>query len=125
MSAGRVLVIEDDARIATMLRLGLALKGFEATVAEDGLAGRSAWLADGFDIVLLDVMLPGIDGISLCAERRAVGDRTPVIILTARDDETTRLRGMAAGATDYLTKPFSYADLMRRIELLLAAGEAS
>ncbi|MBA2450706.1 MAG: response regulator [Chloroflexi bacterium] len=108
-----------------MLRLGLALKGFEATVAEDGLAGRSAWLADGFDIVLLDVMLPGIDGISLCAERRAVGDRTPVIILTARDDETTRLRGMAAGATDYLTKPFSYADLMRRIELLLAAGEAS
>jgi DNA-binding response OmpR family regulator len=124
VSRGRALVIEDDLRIAALLRRGLALKGIDVTVAEDGARGRAAWQRDGFDVVLLDVMLPEVDGITLCAERRAAGDRTPVIILTARDDEETRARGMAAGATDYLVKPFAYGDLVRRVELLLAARDA-
>ena len=124
MSRGRALVIEDDLRIAALLRRGLALKGIDVTVAEDGARGRAAWQGDGFDVVLLDVMLPEVDGITLCAERRAAGDRTPVIILTARDDEETRARGMAAGATDYLVKPFAYGDLVRRVELLLSARDA-
>jgi DNA-binding response OmpR family regulator len=124
VSRGRALVIEDDLRIAALLRRGLALKGIDVTVAEDGARGRAAWQCDGFDVVLLDVMLPEVDGIALCAERRAAGDRTPVIILTARDDEETRARGMAAGATDYLVKPFAYGDLIRRVELLLAARRA-
>jgi DNA-binding response OmpR family regulator len=69
-------------------------------------------------------MIPGIDGISLCAERRAAGDQTPVMLLTARDEEDTQNRGMAAGATDYITKPFSFADLISRVKLLLPGLEA-
>jgi DNA-binding response OmpR family regulator len=71
VSAARVLVIEDDDRIAAILRRGLGLKGLAVTVAGDGATGRAAWEAGGFDLVLLDVMLPEIDGVSLCAERRA------------------------------------------------------
>ncbi len=119
MSAGRVLVVEDDPRIASLLRLGLEVKSIEVTVAEDGSCGREAWVNGEFDLVLLDVMLPGIDGISLCAERRAAGDQTPVIFLTAREDEDARARGMAVGASDFMTKPFEYADLMSRVMLVL------
>jgi DNA-binding response OmpR family regulator len=120
----RALIIEDDPKLASLLRRGLNLKGIEATVAEDGSLGRSLWAAGGFDLVLLDVMLPGIDGISLCAERRAAGDRTPVVLLTARDEEDAQSRGMAAGATDYVTKPFAFADLISRVTLLLPDSEA-
>lgn len=119
MSRGRILVVEDDAKIAKILSRGLSLKELEVTVAEDGLSGREAWEGGAFDLVLLDLMLPGIDGISLCAERRAAGDTTPVILLTARGEEDARERGMAAGATDYVTKPFAYADLLARVQSLL------
>lgn len=119
MSAGRILVIEDDDRIAGILVRGLELKGFAVEVAEDGNSGRDAWSTGAFDIVLLDVMLPGIDGVSLCAERRAAGDTTPVLLLTARNEEELRERGLAAGANDYVSKPFAYADLIERIERLL------
>ncbi len=124
MSVGRVLVIEDDARIAHLLKRGLGLKDLDVTVAEDGDAGRQAWTTGEYDVILLDVMLPGIDGISLCKERRAAGDTTPVILLTARGEESARDRGIAAGATDYVTKPFAYADLTGRIYRLLSSGEA-
>ncbi len=123
MSIGRVLVVEDDIKIGAILRRGLGLKDIEVTVADDGLAGREAWETGDFDLVLLDVMLPGIDGISLCAERRAAGDTTPVILLTARGEEDARHRGLAAGATDYITKPFTYADLTARVLGLLSAGQ--
>ncbi|HYN87077.1 MAG TPA: response regulator, partial [Ardenticatenaceae bacterium] len=73
MSGGRVLVIEDDSKIAGLLQRGLALQGIEVELAEDGLAGRELWASGAFDLVLLDVMLPGVDGITLCAERRAAG----------------------------------------------------
>ena len=119
MSAGRVLVVEDDPKIAKILSRGLGLKGIEVTVAEDGPSGREAWATGAFDLILLDLMLPGIDGISLCVERRAAGDTTPVILLTARGEEDARERGMAAGATDYITKPFAYADLLARVQALL------
>jgi DNA-binding response OmpR family regulator len=124
VSAGRVLVVEDDPRIANLLRLGLRVKGIDVTVAEDGACGREAWVNGRFDLILLDVMLPGIDGISLCGERRAAGDQTPVILLTAREDDDARTRGMAAGATDFMTKPFAYADLLSRVTLLLPGIEA-
>ena len=124
MSPARVLIVEDDPKLASLLERGLKLKGVEATVAEDGSLGQTLWAAGGFDLVLLDVMLPGIDGISLCAERRAAGDRTPVVLLTARDEEEAQNRGMAAGATDYVTKPFAFADLISRVTLLLPASDA-
>jgi DNA-binding response OmpR family regulator len=84
-------------------------------VADDGARGREAWQAGGFDLILLDVMLPEIDGISLCAERRAAGDETPVILLTAREEPDGLERALASGATDYMTKPFAYADLIARV----------
>ena len=123
MRPGRVLIVEDDPKLASLLRRGLSLKGIEATVAEDGFLGRALWAAGGFDLVLLDVMLPGIDGINLCAQRRAAGDRTPVVLLTARDEEEAQNRGMAAGATCYVTKPFAFADLISRVTLLLPGSD--
>ena len=122
MSSWRVLLIEDDPKIARVIQRGLGLKNIEVIVAEDGLAGRDAWVAGGFDLILLDVMLPGVDGISLCAERRAAGDTTPVILLTARGEDAARERGMAAGASDYITKPFAYADLAARVLRHLPGG---
>lgn len=124
MSGKRVLVVEDDASIGRLLQRALRLQGVEVTLAADGSRGRAEWLADGFDLVLLDVMLPQIDGISLCAERRAAGDRTPVIMLTAHDDATTRARGLAAGASEYMTKPFAYADLLRHVKRFLCDERA-
>ncbi len=119
MSASHVLLIEDDPKIARIIKRGLAIKGIDVSVAEDGTTGREAWAGNGFDLILLDVMLPGIDGISLCQERRTAGDTTPVILLTARGEDAARERGMAAGATDYITKPFAYADLVARVTHLL------
>jgi DNA-binding response OmpR family regulator len=125
VSGGHVLVIEDDPKIAGLLQRGLSLKGLEVTVAEDGAAGRVAWNSGAFDVVLLDVMLPEVDGLSLCAERRATGDRTPVVLLSARDDDQTRERAAACDVADYVTKPFAYADLMARVMLQLAPSDAS
>jgi DNA-binding response OmpR family regulator len=119
MSAGRVLVIEDDAGISNLLERGLGLQDIEVTVAGDGRSGRTAWELGGHDLVLLDVMLPGIDGVDLLSERRAAGDETPVILLTARDEEDARGRGIEAGAQDYVSKPFSYADLLSRVQSYL------
>jgi DNA-binding response OmpR family regulator len=117
VSAGRVLVIEDDVAVANLLRRGLELKGIEVTITEDGAAGRQTWESGGFGLVLLDVMLPGVDGISLCAGMRAAGDDTPVILLTGRDE--AEAREMAAGATDYIGKPFDFEELLSRVELHL------
>jgi DNA-binding response OmpR family regulator len=116
VSAGRVLVIEDDVGIANLLRRGLKLEGIEVAIAEDGSAGREAWESGDFDLVLLDVMLPEIDGINLCAEMRAANDETPVILLTARDEVETKDRGMAAGATDHVSKPFDLEELLSCVE---------
>jgi two-component system response regulator MprA len=116
----RILVIEDDPRIASVLGRGLALRGWDVELAEDGTVGRDAWASRDFDLVLMDVMLPGIDGIALCAERRAQGDHTPVLLLTARDDDEDRWNGDRAGADAYVTKPFAYGELLSTMERLLA-----
>lgn len=112
----RILVIEDDDAVAGLLDRALSLKGFQVTLALDGAAGRAAWTLGGFDLVLLDIMLPEVDGVTLCSERRAAGDTTPVILLTARSEATLRERALAAGANDYIVKPFAYADLIARIK---------
>jgi DNA-binding response OmpR family regulator len=118
----RVLVVEDDPGIARLLKRGLALKGIETTIAEDGFAGRELWEAGGFDLVILDMMLPGVDGLTVCAERRAAGDEVPVILLTARDEQEVKEKASAAGATDYVSKPFSFPELLDRISGLLVPG---
>lgn len=114
MSA-RILVVEDDAPLADMLVRGLALAGYEVVSAEDGASGEARWRAGGYAAIILDVMLPARDGIELCRLMRASGDRTPVILLSARDDEAKRSAGLAAGASAYVTKPFVYADLVALI----------
>jgi len=108
----RILVIEDDPRVADLLRRGLEFQGHEVILAADGPQGRDRWAEGGFGAIVLDVMLPGINGIDLCAERRAAGDLTPVIVLTARDEDRVRERGAAAGADAFVLKPFKYSDLV-------------
>lgn len=109
---GHVLVVEDDAPIAGMLERGLALAGYIVEVAPDGPTGFARWSGGGWAAVVLDVMLPGMDGVALCAARRAEGDRTPVVLLTARDDEALRESAARAGVDAFLTKPFAYAELV-------------
>lgn len=108
----RLLVIEDDEPIALLLERGLRLAGYDVVVKMDGPAGRSSWLEGGFAAVVLDVMLPGANGLELCAERRAAGDRTPVLLLTARDDDVVRSRASQVGTSAMLVKPFVYRELL-------------
>lgn len=115
----RVLVVEDDPPIASVLERGLGLAGYEVEVAEDGPSGLARWAHGGWSAVILDMMLPGIDGLGVCAERRAHGDETPVVVLTARDDETLREAARVAGADAFLTKPFAYADLLATLRRVM------
>ena len=117
MSA-RILVVEDDPGVRAVVERGLRLAGHVPTMAGDLAAGRSAWAADSFDLVLLDVMLPDGDGLALLAERRGAGDETPTLLLTAREESELHQRADAAGATDYLAKPFAYADLLALVDRL-------
>jgi two-component system response regulator QseB len=114
--SARVLVVEDDVRIRGVLDRGLRLAGHLPTMAEDLATGRERWAGGAFDLVLLDVMLPDGDGIDLLAERRAAGDETATVLLTAREESELRERAEAAGVTDYLLKPFAYRDLLACVE---------
>jgi two-component system, OmpR family, response regulator QseB len=115
----RILVVEDDRGIRGMLERGLRLSGHETTMTEDLASARDAWTPGRFDAVLLDVMLPDGDGIDLLAERRATGDDTPAVLLTAREEADLRERADAAGASAYLPKPFGYADLLDCLSRLI------
>ncbi|MEZ5980631.1 MAG: response regulator transcription factor [Planctomycetota bacterium] len=114
----RILIVDDDPRLRETLRVGLAHSGHEAEGVPDA-DGAEAALANGhYDIVLLDVMMPGRTGWSLLETVRARGDDTPVIFLTARDAVEERVRGLSAGADDYMSKPFSLDELLARIEAI-------
>jgi DNA-binding response OmpR family regulator len=114
----RLLVVEDDAGIRSMLDRGLRLAGHEVVLAADLAAGRAAWEPGALDAVILDVMLPDGDGIRLLAERRAAGDTTPTVLLTAREAADLQARATAAGASARLVKPFAYAELLAVLERL-------
>jgi DNA-binding response OmpR family regulator len=111
MSA-RVLAIEDDVGIGSLLRRGLEAVGHRVTVVPSLAAARRIWMSGSFDIVLLDVMLPDGDGLDLLAERRLASDRTPVVLLSAREESDLLERAVAAGISGHLSKPFAYADLL-------------
>ena len=117
----RVLVVEDEHHLAEGLRFNLEAEGYQVRVAETGEAALTMLSADvpGFDVVVLDVMLPGIDGFTVIAEMRRSGQFTPTLMLTARSHPDDVLKGFAAGADDYLTKPFELAILIARIRSLL------
>ncbi len=110
-----VLVVEDDPAIATMLTLQLETSGYRAHVERDGRTALTAVLTRRPALVLLDIGLPGMDGVEVCRALRAQDDWTPVIFLTARDDEVDRIQGLELGADDYVTKPFSPREVLLRI----------
>src|SRR3972149_7884128 len=119
----RILVVEDEPTIATGLRDDLELEGFTVEVADDGTAALSRILEGKFDLILLDLMLPGMDGLEVCRQARLKGDRTPVIMLTAKGQEVDKVVGLEVGADDYVTKPFSRRELLARIKALLRRAD--
>jgi two-component system, OmpR family, response regulator len=118
----RVLVVEDDVRTAMLLRRGLAEAGYSVDISADG--PDAVWRATefGYDVVVLDVMLPGLNGFDVCRTLRDAGCWAPVLMLTARHEPAERVRGLDAGADDYLTKPFSFDELGARLRALLRRG---
>ena len=118
--AKRILVVEDEAHIAEGLRLNLTLQGYIVELAASGAEALTAWDQCRPDLVLLDIMLPGIDGLSVLERIRLDDDRIPVLILSARGASVDRVKGLAAGADDYLPKPFNLDELLLRIERLLS-----
>jgi two-component system OmpR family response regulator len=113
----RVLVIEDDERLADVLARGLADAGHDVVVRQTGPDGLDAAMADAYDALVLDWMLPGQDGPAVCRELRARGNHTAVLMLTARHDVADRVGGLDAGADDYLTKPFALDELLARLRV--------
>jgi DNA-binding response OmpR family regulator len=115
----RLLIVEDEKRLATSLAGGLAAEGFAVEVVHDGLSGLNRALDGTYELIVLDIMLPGMNGYQVCAELRAAGDDTPILMLTAKDGEYDEAEGLDTGADDYLTKPFSYVVLLARVRALL------
>ena len=118
---GRALIVEDESSIREIVRLHLSLAGFDTDEVADGHAALARLRADRFDLVVLDVMLPGVDGVTLCRTLRAGGPnrRTAVLMLTARDTELEKVIGLESGADDYLTKPFGVREFMARVTAVL------
>ena len=114
----RVLVVEDELRLATLLRKGLTEEGHGVDLAASGEEGLDLVAVSEYDVIVLDVMLPGIDGFAVCRRLRAMGCHTPVLLLTARDAIADRVTGLDAGADDYLVKPFAFAELAARLRAL-------
>jgi DNA-binding response OmpR family regulator len=115
----RILVVEDEPRMADLLRQGLTEEGHAVVVAQDGRVGLSFAEGEAFDLLLVDVMLPGVDGFTIVRRLRARQNRTPILMLTARDAIRDIVEGLNLGADDYLTKPFSFQELFARVR---AAG---
>lgn len=115
----KVLIVEDEPKIAGALSRGLKQEKFVVEVCDDGESGLAAALGDEYDIIILDRMLPGMDGVEICRQIRTKKITTPIIILTAKSQIRDRVEGLDAGADDYLVKPFSFEELLARIRALL------
>jgi two-component system OmpR family response regulator len=119
----RALVVEDELKMAVLLRRGLAEEGYAVDVARTGDDALDMARATPYDIIVLDVLLPQLGGFEVCRELRAGGVWTPILMLTARDGVEDRVAGLDAGADDYLTKPFSFAELLARLRALARRGQ--
>ncbi len=115
----RVAVVDDDARIRDLLRRYLSQEGFDVMLAEDGLGLQRLMSRESLDLIVLDLMMPGEDGLSICRRLRAKGDMTPVVMLTAKGEDVDRIVGLELGADDYLGKPFNPRELLARINAVL------
>jgi DNA-binding response OmpR family regulator len=119
----KILIIEDEKKVARALKEGLSKEGFEATVAHNGEEGFFRINSEVFDLVILDWMLPGRDGIEILKTMRLKSISTPVLVLTAKDSVDDKVTGLEAGADDYLVKPFAFPELIARIRALLRRGK--
>ena len=117
-----ILIVEDDHHIAEGLRLNLTFQGYDVIVAADGVAGLSRWKESRPDLMILDIMLPGIDGLSILQSIRLEDERLPILILSAKGDPSDRIKGLSHGGDDYLPKPFNLEELLLRVERLLKRG---
>ena len=115
----RVLVVDDEPAVREAVSRALALSGYEVAAADDGHAALDAVRRGHPELIVLDVLMPGLDGVALCRRLRRNGDRTPVLMLTARDAVSDRVAGLDAGADDYLVKPFALEELLARVRALL------
>ncbi|MEU1981257.1 response regulator transcription factor [Nocardia sp. NPDC019395] len=115
----RLLIVEDEKRLAHTLSKGLSAEGFAVDVVHDGVTGLHHATSTDYDLIVLDIMLPGMNGYRVCSTLRAAGHETPVLMLTAKDGEYDEAEGLDTGADDYLRKPFSYVVLVARINALL------
>jgi two-component system, OmpR family, copper resistance phosphate regulon response regulator CusR len=119
----KILIIEDEAKTGNYLKQGLTEAGFVADIARDGTDGAHLALTEAYDLVVLDVMLPGMDGWRVLQEIRRAGRDLPVLFLTARDHVDDRVKGLELGADDYLVKPFAFSELLARVRTLLRRGK--
>ena len=120
----RVLVVEDDREIATLLELHLHDLGCEVSLAHDGTSGLERALSSPYSLIILDLMLPGVEGLELCRRLRSQPNYTPILMLTAKTSELDRVIGLEMGADDYLTKPFSIREFLARVKALFRRVEA-
>lgn len=121
----RIVIVEDEPKTGEYLRKGLEEAGFVVDLARDGTDGLHCVLTFDYDLAILDVMLPGIDGWSVLKEMRKAGRDTPVLFVSARDDVADRVKGLELGADDYLVKPFAFSELLARVRTLLRRGGRS
>jgi len=115
----RILVIEDEVKIAQFIKRGLKEEGYAVDVAGDGEEGHFMLSSNDYDAIILDLMLPKIDGLTLCSTLRKEGNQTPIIMLTAKDTVKDKVKGLDSGADDYLPKPFAFEELLARVRVLL------
>ncbi len=115
----RLLLVEDDEKIASFVEKGLRSSGFAVDIAQNGVLGLDMALAIDYDALIVDIMLPEMDGFTLIERLRAQGKNTPIIVLSARGRVGDRVKGLEAGADDYLTKPFSFSELLARVQALI------
>ena len=121
----RVLVVDDEPAVRAALERALRLDGYDVELAADGLEGLRAIASSPPDLVILDVLMPEVDGLDVSRRVRRAGDRTPILMLTARDEVADRVRGLDAGADDYLVKPFALEELLARVRALLRRAGTS
>lgn len=120
----RVLIAEDEKKIADFIRRGLKEEGYAADIAATGPAALTLAQENPYDLLLLDVMLPGLDGVAVCRQLRASGFAAPILMLTAKDRVEDKVKGLDSGANDYLTKPFAFEELLARVRALLRTKPA-
>lgn len=121
----RILVVEDEKKVASFIKKGLEEELYSVDVANDGKEGLKLGLSDEYDLIILDIMLPLIDGITLLKELRSEKIITPILLLTAKDSVESKVGGLDSGADDYLTKPFSFEELLARVRALLRRQSAT